>query len=153
MLKANRRGSPSKRGKKRGRTSKAQDRADGRPNGLLSYPVETLQAIFVQLDHEGLDSLTRTCRGLRKLLLTPATGWIIYRSVFSALFAAGLPRPPRVLSLPAYASLLSLKWCGDCSIYVDHCKAYYSIVCFATRRRLCQDCYINQCATVSITSC
>ena len=130
-------------GKKRARTRRAA-RGDGREHGLLTYPLEVQQTIFAQLDHESLDALTRTSRGLRTILLTPSSGRIVYRSVFAPLFASGLPKPPRGLSLPAYASLLSLKSCV-CGKRVDHFKAYYSIVCFATRRRMCQECYRSGC--------
>lgn len=80
--------------------------------GLLGCPAEILQETFAMLDHEDLVALSRTCRALRALLLTRATGLIIYRRVFAGLFDAGLPHPTPHLSLPQYASLLALKTCS-----------------------------------------
>ena len=81
-------------------------------DGLLGCPVEILQMSFALLDHHDLDALSRSCRALRSLLLTRATGLVIYRRVFGRLFATGLPVPPPQLSLPMYASLLSLAVCS-----------------------------------------
>ena len=79
--------------------------------GLLSCPTEILTAVFSQLDHEDLDALTHTSRALRSLLLTRATGLAVYRRVFARLFETGLAVPPPEVSLPAYASMLSLTTC------------------------------------------
>lgn len=121
-------------------------RPDARPCGRLSFPVEILSATFALLDHEGLDSLTRTNRALRSLLLTRATGLPIYRAVFANLFATGLPKPPLGLTLPAYASLLSIKTCTHCDATHNYTQGYYTVICFASRRRLCRECYQTECA-------
>ena len=96
--------------KRRGKRTSAAETVSSAP--LDGLPAEILQFTFGLLDHEDLEALTHTNRALRSLLLTRATGLVIYRRVFARLFAAGLPVPPPQLSLPAYASLLSLRTCS-----------------------------------------
>ena len=97
-----------KQAKKRRKGRKSVQQAEG---GLLGAPAEILLATFSLLDHEDLEALTHTCRALRSLLLTRATGLSVYRRVFARLFETGLEVPPPQLSLPAFGSLLCLTTC------------------------------------------
>ena len=93
--------------------------------GLLDAPLEVrhrsrtqqltsqiVHAIFSWLTPIDLTALTRTSRSLRAVLLNRATGLVIFKRSFARLFADGLPVPPKHLSLPAYASLLTIESCS-----------------------------------------
>ena len=101
------RGGRSVKPARRDRTRRGQATA----GGLLSLPSELLQSCFSLVGHEEIEALTHTCRTFRTLILTRATGLVVYRRVFARLFDMYLPEPPPWLSLPVYNSLLCLKAC------------------------------------------